>query len=102
MYFCNMSEKPTKIKLKVIKAGSVINIQVGAGFYQRFQELYFNFINAHPDENFVQAVENLKTDKVRTPYEYSLETMMSLIYEMEAKAKEQGFEDEREYDIPTD
>ena len=97
-----MSEKPTSIKLKVIKPGALINIQVGSGFYQRFQELYFKFINDHPDENFVKATENLKTSDSRTPYEYSLETMMSLIYEIEVKAEEQGFTEDKDYDISTD
>ncbi len=96
-----MSENTNIFKAKVIKAGSVIKIEVSHGFYLRAQQLLFKHINDHPDQNFAQAIENLKTKPASTPYEYQLETLMSLLYEIENKAEEQGFVSEKEITQPT-
>jgi len=84
-----MSES-AKIQVKAIKAGSIIKIEVGHGFYARFQELLFKHINDNPNEDFAKTMEHLKTNPSSTPYGYHLETMMSLLFEMERRAEEQG------------
>lgn len=91
----------THLKVKAIKAGSIIKIEVGHGFYARFQELLFKFINDNPNEDFVKAMENLKNNPANSPYEYHLETLMSLLFEMENKAEEQGLIVMKDIEQPT-
>lgn len=78
------------VKIKKIKGGSIINIQVGTGFYQRVQQMLFKHIADNPKEDLTKALENLKNKEASTDFEYALETLMSLIYEIESKAEEQG------------
>lgn len=86
------------LKLKSIKPNSVINIEVGTGFYQRIRQLFSKLIEDNPNENLIKALENIKSKESSTPYEYHLETLLSLIYEMEAKAEAQELIDIKDVD----
>lgn len=88
-----------KIILKKIKLGSTIKIEVNEGFYQRFQQLFF-WITGKDQEKAIKAIHALKEREPQDEFENHLVTMFALIYEIEARAEEQGFLEEKSFSIP--
>lgn len=89
------------IKLPVIKPESIIKIEVGGGFYQRLQQLLFSFEKQDPE----RALKTIAAFKERDPqdaWEENFLTILTLIYEIEQKAQEQGLIIENEYKINKD
>lgn len=77
------------IKIKTIKSGSIIDIKVGDRFYQRIQQLFFWYSNKD-QERAIKTIELLKTREPVDDFENHFLTLLSLIYEIEARAEEQG------------
>lgn len=87
------------IKLKTIKPTAIINIEVGAGFYKRVQDLFFWYVK-QDEEKAIKAIENLKTQDPQDIFENHLLTLISLIYEIEQKANDQSFIEDTDFPIP--
>lgn len=83
-----MSE--TKDKIEIIPANAIITIEVGGGLYARIHQLMLDKAAEKTPEEFTQMLEYLKTGKPRDKYEYTIETYLSILYQMEVSAKAQG------------
>lgn len=88
-----------KVTLKTIKPGSTIKIEVGEGFYSRFQKLFF-WVTGKDQERAVKTIHALKDREPIDEFENHLVTMLSLIYEIEAKAEDQDCLEEKSFPVP--
>lgn len=84
-------------KAKEIQSDAVITVDIGAGFYTRFQELMFWYVNQEPADKSIKALEALKDREPKDKFEYHLITMLSLVYSIEDAAAAQGKMQEREH-----
>lgn len=77
------------IKLKTIKAGAIIDIQVSEGFYRRIQQLFL-WYTSQDQERAIKTIHALKEREPQDAFENHMLTLMSLVYEIENKADLQG------------
>lgn len=92
-------EKPT-IKLKTIHSDKVVTIEVGSGFYSRVQKLLFTHINSVEPEVSIKALNEIKSRDPKDEWEANLLTLLTLVYNIEAKFHEQGFTTETDFPLP--
>ena len=80
----------TNTKIEVIPTDAQIDITVGGGLYARLSQLITDYGSQKPLDEFNKILERLKTEKPQDAFEYHLITMISLVIEIEEKAKAQG------------
>lgn len=77
-------------KAEGIPFTAIINIEVSGGFYARVHQLYYSLCNQASPEEFKQLLELIKQGKSNeSPLAYHLETVMTLLLEIEDCAKKQ-------------
>lgn len=90
-----------KHKITGIKKDAVIKIVVGGGFYFRLAQ----FITLYTEKNWsaeemAEVMTRLQDSEPKTDEEYNLITLMSLVHDIEEKAKEQDQLITEEVDLP--
>lgn len=89
----------TSVKLKTIKKDSIIKIEISDFFYSKLQKLFFYL--SKDQEATLKSIIELKDREPANDLEESLVTVLALIYEVEAKAQQQGFLQDTEVPVPT-
>ncbi len=81
----------TKNKIEIVPPGAEIQITVGYGLYTRLQQIMFHKAGQKSVEDFQKLLDRLKNGgKAENLYEYEIETLLSLIYEIEVSGKAQN------------
>lgn len=76
--------------VSVIPSEAQINIVVGGGLYIRLHQLLMDFATQKDPKEWAQDLTTIKEKGAETKYQYNVETLLSLIVEIENKAKEQN------------
>jgi len=86
----NNQQKITKIP--TIPFDVKIDITVGGGLYARLSQLMTHYASQKTEEEFSTILAFLQQpgNKPRDEFEYHVITLLSLVVEIEIKAKEQG------------
>lgn len=78
------------IKYESIPYDVLIDIKVSGSFYKQLVNLLTALGDSVPLEEFKEVLEKLKTnDPPKSIFELNVHSLVSLIYEIEAKAQEQ-------------
>lgn len=86
-----------KVKFALLKPDAIVPIKIGVGFYQRLQNLMYDHYNQIPLEEAAGALTELASGKdPKNAWEYHLVTLMTLLYELEVCATENGLIEDRE------
>lgn len=90
-----------KITYDTIKPDVLIDIQISGTFYRRMVDLLTMLGESVPLEDFKKVLDKLKENNpAEDMFEFSVHTIMSLIYEVEKKAKEQNKTTQAEMEVP--
>lgn len=95
-----------KVKLQVIPADAVVNIDISGHFYKRITAVYFNFVSnieTATFEKIVQHLEKDELDKLTTNERNNaiyLRTLLTLMHTIENKFTEANLDVEKEFKIP--
>lgn len=76
-------------QIETIPLDAIIEIKMSGAFFARIQQLVVNYSSQKTPEEFKQALENLKSGEPKNEFEYHLLTLMVLMTDFEARAKEQ-------------
>lgn len=72
-----------------IKINSTINIEVGGGLYVRLHNILLKKAEEKKPEEYAAVLERLRKEHSWDEYSFFVETMLSLLYEIETKARAQ-------------
>jgi hypothetical protein len=87
----------SKKKVQAIKPDAIMDIKVSGTFYQRVQALFFYLSNKKdPKEFLLHYAYLMKGNEPKSEYEYHLNTVLSLLVEIEKTAKETNNLEERD------
>lgn len=90
-----------KFKVKTIPFEAKINIQIPGSFYARLQQLVVHYSNSKPYSELLAAMQALaKNEQAKSEFEYHIQTLTILIWEIENAAKEQNLLKDEEIEIP--
>ncbi len=90
-----------KIKYDTIPPDAIIDIQISGTFYRGMVDLLTMLSNTVPLEEFKAILEKLKSNNpAESQLEFSVNILMSLIYEVEKKAKAQNKTKQEEMEVP--
>jgi len=90
-----------KIKYDTIPKEAIIDIQISGLFYRGIVDLLTALGNTVPIEDFKKMLEKLKKNEpAETHLEFNVNILMSLIYEIETKARAQNKTKQEEIEIP--
>lgn len=91
-----------KIKYKALPHDALVDIKISGFFYKRLITLYTLLGQSVPQEDFAKVMDKIKTDTpADSVYELNIHTLMSIIFEIEKSAVEQGKIKEIEIDSTT-
>lgn len=91
-----------KAKFPTIPPGSLIKIEISGYFYSQLTHMLLT-LSVGNEQQFKKALERLKSnDPAESDYEFNIQTLVTLIYEIEKKAKEQNVLVEQEIEIDKD
>lgn len=90
-----------KIKYDTIPEDVLIDIQISGSFYRRMVDLLTMLAESVPLEDFKKVLEKMKENKpAEDMFEFNVHTLISLIYEVELKAKDQNKLKKAEMEVP--
>lgn len=90
-----------KIEVETIPYDAKIKIEVPGSFYARLQQLVVHYSQSKPQEELLKAMQRLKENKqAESEFEYHIQTLTILIFEIENAAKEQKALKKEEIEIP--
>lgn len=76
--------------MKVIKGTSKTNIEFGAGFIQRIQQLSTYLVEGRSAEDLQKFKTSIETNNITEPWVYHLYTVSVLVRDLEKAAEDQG------------
>jgi hypothetical protein len=92
-----------KIKYKTIPPDVLIDIKISGAFYRRMVDLLTLLGESIPLEEFKALLVKLKDNKpVESSLEFSVQTLLTLIFEVEKEAVSQNKTKEEEVEIPAE
>lgn len=77
-------------EVQTIPLDAVIDIKIGGSFYSRLHQLLNWYAKQKDIPEFTKEIASLRADVPPTEYAYHLETIITLIREVELRAAEQG------------
>lgn len=90
-----------KIKVDTIPFDAKVKLEIPGSFYARIQQLVVHYSQSRPNDELVAAMQALaKNEQAKNEFEYHVQTLTILIWEIEKAAKEQGCLKAEEIDIP--
>ncbi len=76
--------------VETIPIDALISVSISGGFYSRLQQLLLWYSQTKPIDEFGKALAELKAGEPADVFQYHLETLLVIIYEIEKNAKEQS------------
>jgi hypothetical protein len=76
-------------KIEVVKPGAVINIPIGDAYYKDLQDLVVFFSKTVPPEELALQIDHIRQDKPLSEWGVHFKTLLTLINEIENRAREQ-------------
>ena len=76
--------------VEMIKANAVIDIQIGAAYYKSLQELVTYYNQLVPVSELVEQTNCILEDRPLSEWGTHMKTLLTLINEIEQKARTQG------------
>jgi len=90
-----------KYKVSTIPFDAKIKLEIPGSFYARVQQLVVHYGNSKPHSELVAAMQALaKNEQAKSEFEYHIQTLTILIWEIENAAKEQNLLKDEEIEIP--
>jgi hypothetical protein len=96
-----------KITIQAIKPESIVSISISGFFHKRLISLYFNYASKYEPEKFKELCEIIGkneiekiTDSKEQVDAYSIQTILSLLNEIEMTFKEAGLINPEEIEVP--
>lgn len=84
-------EKPEIFKIDTIPSETMVEIRVSGAYYIGLQNMFMGIAAERPEAEFKKVLEKLKLNNPPADkYEFQIHMLLSLIYEIETKAKAQG------------
>jgi hypothetical protein len=91
----------TKHEIEVIPFESKIKLEITGSFYARLQQLTIHYTSKSTKEEILEAMKRMSDkEQAKTEFEYHIQTLTSLMYEIEMAAKEQNLLEKREIEVP--
>lgn len=91
----------TKHNVEVIPFESRIKLEIPGSFYARLQQLSIHYAAKGTKEELVEAMKSLSgKEQAKSEFEYHMQTLTILMYEIENAAKEQKLLENREIEVP--
>jgi hypothetical protein len=78
------------MKIKVIKDTDNIKIEMSGFFYKRLQSTLFYLLGTVEEAQQLQVLNNVKENKISSKLEHEVQTILSLITEIENQAEKQN------------
>lgn len=102
--------KNTKtVTLHTVSIDDIVSIEVSGGFYKRLVGAYFNYVSKFTPEKFEELAVISAQDKYEQVKDeqdkidaYSLNTIITLIAELENKFKDAGMIKKQEVEVPNE
>ena len=69
---------------------AVVDVKISGSFYSRLHQMLMWHSQKEGLEKFTAALAELEAGEPKTEYAYHLETLLTLIFEIEKKGKEQN------------
>lgn len=93
----------TKQSIPNIPTDTLVTIQVSGHFYRKLLSLSIMLAESKPHNEYIAALEKIKANNSELSfYEFNLHTILTLVHEIEASAKEQGKVQNVEIDLEGD
>lgn len=90
-----------KHQVETIPFEAVVKMDIPGSFYARLQQLTIHYSQSRPHDELLKAMQKLKgKDQAETEFEYHIQTLTILMFEIETAAKNQGLLKMEEIDIP--
>jgi len=90
-----------KIEYDTLPPESIVDIQISGVFYKGLVDLLTALGESVPIEDFKKVLEKLKTNEpAEDIFEMNVRILMSLIYEIESKAKAQNKTKKANIEVP--
>lgn len=90
-----------KIELETIPYDAKIKLEIPGSFYARIQQLVVHYSQSRNQEELVKALERLKNkEQATSEFEYHIQTLTILVFEIEQAAKEQNLLKKEELEVP--
>lgn len=92
-----------KHKVEAIPFEAVVKLDIPGSFYARLQQLTIHYSQTRPYDELLKAMQRLKgKEQAESEFEYHIQTLTILMFEIETAAKNQGLLKMEEIDIPED
>jgi len=89
-----------KKSLEIIPDEAIMNIKVSGTYYKRLQALFIYLSGKKDMKEFLLEYESLlKLKEPKTEYQIHLQTVLSIIVEIEREAKENKLTEKKEFTI---
>lgn len=82
-------------KVKMMSPQALIKVDIGAKFYSQLCDLYFWYVELHGHDKCIEAAKGLTQREPANDMEKHLLTIMAILVEIETKADQQGFLEDR-------
>lgn len=90
-------------KVDAIPFDVKVKLEIPGSFYARLQQLVVHYSSSRPNEELVQAMQNLaKKEPAKSEFEYHMQTLTILLWEIETAAKAQNCTKLEEIEINDD
>jgi hypothetical protein len=76
-------------KIDVIPYDTLVSVEVSGAYYARVQQLLMYIFKDKAADEVSKCMEELKSREPKDIFEYQVITILSLMYEIEVKAREQ-------------
>ena len=86
-------------KIKIINPETIIDIKVSGLFYKRIQALLFKVLGEYPEQEQLKALQRIAKGKLSSEKDSYIETLLSLVKEIETNADKQNKTSEMEKDV---
>ena len=91
-----------KIRMPILEYDKVVALKLPATYVTRIQQLLGSYMLTKPQNEIDAALEKIKSkEPAASEFEYNVETLMALIFEIENQAREQNLYTDKDVDIDT-
>jgi hypothetical protein len=91
-----------KIRMPILEYDKVVELKLPATYLTRLQQLAGNYMMTKSQEEIEAAIKKTQSKEPATnEFEYNVETIFALIFEIENQAKQQNLYTDKDVDIDT-
>jgi hypothetical protein len=89
-----------KIKMPILENDKIVKLEIPGKFVARVQSLAFSLIVNKSKEEVEEAYRKMQTSEpAANEFEYNMQTVHALIFEIESQAKKQNLYVDKEFEI---